>query len=111
VVGDVTILSNRSENVSFTKAYLPSGLAMLVPSKPSMKGWFPTKTFSLSLWIYIIILLFYYVMLVWFHEQVEDVVPDFHSSWLKQFGASLWIVCNGIFLNLDKSKPSFFFQY
>lgn len=33
VVGDVQIIANRSENVSFTKPYLTSGLAMLVPVK------------------------------------------------------------------------------
>lgn len=103
-VGDITILSNRSEKVSFTKPYMSSGLALLVPVKTDMKGWLPTNTFSWALWMCILTLFFYYILLVWFHELVEDVVPDFHGGWLKQIGASLWIICNGIFLNLDKSK-------
>ncbi|KAJ3702180.1 hypothetical protein LUZ61_005885 [Rhynchospora tenuis] len=107
VVGDVTILANRSQNVSFTKPYLSSGLAMLVPVEVDRYGWLPTKTFSLALWTCILTLLMYYIMLVWFHELVEGAVPDFRGSLMKQLGASLWIVCNGIFLNLDKRIRSY----
>ncbi|KAJ3702206.1 hypothetical protein LUZ61_005911 [Rhynchospora tenuis] len=103
VVGDVTILANRSENVSFTKPYLSSGLAMLVPVEVDRKGWLPTNAFSFALWMCILALLLYYVMLVWLHEEIEGNVQDFQdTSWKEQLGASLWIVSNGIFLNLDK---------
>ncbi|KAF3326858.1 glutamate receptor 2.3-like protein [Carex littledalei] len=103
VVGDVQILANRSENVSFTKPYLTSGLAMLVPVKVYRSGWVPTKAFSLSLWLCILAMVVYYIMLVWFHEVTgEQAVEGFQVRWLNQLGASLWIVCNGIFLNLDK---------
>lgn len=105
VVGDVQILANRSENVSFKKPYLTSGLAMLVPVKVSRSGWVPTKAFSLSLWLCILAMVVYYIMLVWFHEVTgEQAVEGFQVRWLNQLGASLWIVCNAIFLNLDKSK-------
>ncbi|KAJ4750118.1 Glutamate receptor [Rhynchospora pubera] len=113
VVGDVTILANRSQNVSFTKPYLSSGLAMLVPVEVDRYGWLPTKTFSLALWMCILALLLYYIMLVWFHELVfymlvEEEASDFRDgSLMEQLGASLWIVCNGIFLNLDKRIRSY----
>ncbi|KAJ1687594.1 hypothetical protein LUZ63_018984 [Rhynchospora breviuscula] len=108
VVGDVTIVPNRSENVSFTKPYLSSGLAMLVPNIVDRTGWLPTNAFSLELWMCILTLLVYYIMLVWFQELIgKDALADFQGNWMKQLGASLWIVCNAIFLNLDKKVRSY----
>ncbi|KAJ1687596.1 hypothetical protein LUZ63_018986 [Rhynchospora breviuscula] len=63
VVGDVTILADRSENVSFTKPYMSSGLAMLVPVEVDRKGWLPTKAFSLALWMCVLALLLWYIIL------------------------------------------------
>ncbi|KAJ4768040.1 Glutamate receptor [Rhynchospora pubera] len=76
-VGDITILENRSELVSFTKPYLSSGLAMLVPVEVDRKGWLPTKAFSLKLWTCILALLLYYIMLVWFHELIGEDNAEF----------------------------------
>ncbi|KAJ3702182.1 hypothetical protein LUZ61_005887 [Rhynchospora tenuis] len=108
VVGDVTIVPNRSDNVSFTKPYLSSGLAMLVPDIVDRTGWLPTNAFSLELWMCILTLLVYYIMLVWFQELIgKNASADFQGNWMKQLGASLWIVCNAIFLNLDKKIRSY----
>ncbi|KAJ1687595.1 hypothetical protein LUZ63_018985 [Rhynchospora breviuscula] len=108
VVGDVTILSDRSKNVSFTQPFLTSELVMLVPTSSTHIGWLSLKPFSRNLWICIVCILFCYIVLVWILEKDDgEADEDFHGPIWMQIAASVWILCNSIFLKIDQGVGSY----
>ncbi|KAJ3702207.1 hypothetical protein LUZ61_005912 [Rhynchospora tenuis] len=108
VVGDVTILADRSKNVSFTQPFLTSELVMMVPTKSTHIGWLSVKPFSLNLWISIVCILFGYVILVWLLERNDqEADPDFRGPIWMQFAAAVWLLCNSIFLKIDEGVGSY----
>lgn len=58
VVGDITILANRSKFVDFTLPYTESGVRMLVPVQHGTRQtmWIFVKPFSWDLWLFIVII-------------------------------------------------------
>ncbi|XP_073117129.1 glutamate receptor 2.3-like [Elaeis guineensis] len=94
VVGDVTILAERSANVTFTEPFLVSGLSMLVRVKPDHKTLMLTKPFSKAVWILIFSTLIYTGIIIWYIEHRRN--PEFHGPWWTQLGATLWLMFSSI---------------
>ncbi|GAB4827036.1 hypothetical protein Ancab_033916 [Ancistrocladus abbreviatus] len=97
VVGDVTILANRSELVDFTQAYAMSGLSMVVPlrSHESQKALLFMKPFTPLFWLVIGATLAYTTFTVWALE--HQLNPDFQGPVKKQLNATLSFIFSSIF--------------
>ncbi|WOL12416.1 hypothetical protein Cni_G21183 [Canna indica] len=95
VVGDITILANRSKNVTFTEPFLSSGLSMLVPVKLNHTPWMILKTFTKEVWILFLVTLIYTAVVVWYLERGSN--PEFDQAWPAQLGAALWLTFSTIF--------------
>ncbi|KAJ4750117.1 Glutamate receptor [Rhynchospora pubera] len=109
VVGDVTIIAERSKNVSFTQPFLTSELVMLILQKGTHIGWLSLKPFSRDLWICISVIIFWFIVLVWYLERNDAAADeDFRDPerW-KHWAASVWLLCNSIFLKIDQGVGSY----
>ncbi|KAF5201854.1 Glutamate receptor 2.2 [Thalictrum thalictroides] len=81
VVGDVTILANRSNYVEFTQPYAESGLTMVVPVKLEKKAWLFVKPFTTTTWL-VVSIVFAYTMFVAFPKG-SPIARDFSKAFLK----------------------------
>ncbi|CAL9234776.1 unnamed protein product [Arabidopsis halleri] len=90
VVGDVTIIANRSLYVDFTLPYTESGVFMLVPMKDSKNKntWVFLKPWSLDLWVTTACFFVYIGFIVWILE--HRVNTDFRGPPHHQIGTSFW---------------------
>ncbi|XP_078152782.1 glutamate receptor 2.2-like [Carex rostrata] len=108
-VGDLTTTSFRSEKVSFTKSFVTSGFAMIIPMKHDNVSMMLTKPFTPLLWITIFTLLFYNFGAVWYlernHKKADE---DFHGPWYRQLSATFWIIGNTIFQNYGDKVGNFY---
>ncbi|KAH7838792.1 hypothetical protein Vadar_031232 [Vaccinium darrowii] len=95
-VGDITILAERWKNVEFTAPFTESGLSMVVPVKPSPKGWIFLHPFTLGMWLAIVVALVYTMFIVWFIEHRSN--PEFSGPWKDQLGNALWFTFSSLFL-------------
>ena len=78
VVGDVTILANRSETVDFTLPFTESGWTMLVKVKREERnGWIFIKPWNSDLWIASFVFFIFTGFVVWMIE--HRVNPDFRG--------------------------------
>ncbi|KAF8411018.1 hypothetical protein HHK36_003557 [Tetracentron sinense] len=93
VVGDVTILANRSTYVEFTQPYAESGLSMIVPvkSEESQKAWIFLKPFTTNMWLATCAIFLYTMFMVWFLEHQSN--PDFRGP----LSTTLWFTFSTIF--------------
>ncbi|XP_024993031.1 glutamate receptor 2.7-like [Cynara cardunculus var. scolymus] len=98
VVGDVTILANRSKYVEFTQPFTESGLSMVVPvkSEPYM-AWKFMRPFTVEMWLATFGILFYTMFVVWFME--HQVNQEFRGPWKEQLGTALWFTFNSLFFS------------
>ncbi|KAK3437317.1 hypothetical protein EUGRSUZ_C01857 [Eucalyptus grandis] len=90
VVGDTTILANRSLYVDFTIPYAESGVAMLVPYKDnkSKKAWVFLKPLTWDLWLATGCFFVFIALVVWILE--HRINEDFRGPATHQVGTSLW---------------------
>ncbi|KAJ1394003.1 Solute-binding protein family 3/N-terminal domain of MltF [Sesbania bispinosa] len=96
IVGDVTILSNRSKDVWFTIPYTESGLLLIFPVETEGSAWLFTKPFSWEMWIATIAILIYTTFIIWFLE--HHLNPDFgHGSLKNQISTTLWFAFNSLY--------------
>ncbi|KAF7119699.1 hypothetical protein RHSIM_Rhsim13G0184400 [Rhododendron simsii] len=95
-VGDITILAERWKDVEFTEPFTESGLAMVVPVKPSPKAWIFLEPFTLAMWLTTAAVLLYTMFIVWFVEHRSN--PDFSGPWNDQLGNALWFTFSSLFL-------------
>ncbi|PSS24600.1 Glutamate receptor 2.7 like [Actinidia chinensis var. chinensis] len=97
VIGDVTILANRSRYMDFTQPFVESHLTMLVTAKPEgERAWMFLKPFTKELWAATGCILAYTVFIVWLLERKAN--PEFHGrSWLHQLGTSFWFTYTSLF--------------
>lgn len=93
-VGDITIMSQRYTLVDFTEPYTESGLAMVVPTKPT-EGWIFLKPFSIGLWIATGGILVYTMFVVWFIEHRSN--EEFSGSRKDQLENALWFTFSSLF--------------
>ncbi|XP_042515369.1 glutamate receptor 2.7-like [Macadamia integrifolia] len=80
VVGDITILANRSKYVGFTQPYTVSGVRMVVPIKKDDNGssWWFMKPLTTELWLTTILIIVLKGFLVWIFERKEN--PEFQGT-------------------------------
>ncbi|XP_058113826.1 glutamate receptor 2.9-like isoform X2 [Magnolia sinica] len=87
VVGDTTIIANRSNYVEFTQPYVESDIAMIVPVKhedgTNCPWWF-LKPLTKEMWLTTIGLFLFKGILVWIFE--HDKNPEFQGSFPQQAG-------------------------
>ncbi|KAA8515183.1 hypothetical protein F0562_018362 [Nyssa sinensis] len=96
VVGDITILADRSKYVEFTQPFAESGLSMLVPVRPQAhKAWMFMKPFTMEMWIVTASILIYTMAIVWFLEHQSN--PEFRGPWKNQLGTALWFTFSSLF--------------
>ncbi|KAF8411016.1 hypothetical protein HHK36_003555 [Tetracentron sinense] len=97
VVGDVTILANRSKYVEFTQSYAESGLSMIVPVKSEVthNAWIFIKPFTTNMWLVTGAIFLYTMFMVWFLEHQSN--PEFSGQWKNQLGNTLWFTFSTIF--------------
>ncbi|GJU05553.1 glutamate receptor 2.9-like protein [Tanacetum coccineum] len=96
VVGDVTILANRSKYVDFTQPFTESGLSMVVPVKSEPDwAWKFMKPFTPEMWLATFGILFYTMFVVWYME--HQVNHEFRGPWKDQLGTALWFTFSSLF--------------
>ncbi|KAK2632939.1 hypothetical protein EUGRSUZ_L00861, partial [Eucalyptus grandis] len=90
VVGDTTIIANRSLYVDFTLPYTESGGAMLVPYKDdtSKKAWVFLKPLTWGLWLTTVCFFVFIALVVWTLE--HRINEDFRGPATHQVGTSFW---------------------
>ncbi|GAU26660.1 hypothetical protein TSUD_314370 [Trifolium subterraneum] len=90
VVGDVTIIANRSNYADFTMPYTESGVTMVVSMKDKRKknAWTFLKPLTWDLWVASTCSLLFIGFVVWILE--HRVNNDFRGSPSHQIGTSLW---------------------
>lgn len=104
VVGDITILSNRSKNVEFTQPYTESGLTMVVPAKSKESPWMFMKPFTGGVWLVVAFILIYTMFIVWFLEHPSN--PEFKGSLKDQIANAMWFAFCSLFFAHSKYKCS-----
>ncbi|PIA57957.1 hypothetical protein AQUCO_00500113v1 [Aquilegia coerulea] len=97
VVGDVTILDNRSNFVDFTQPYAESALTMVVRVKQENRTWLFVLPFNRDLWIVAIFAFVYTMFVVWFLEHRSN--PEFRGPWKNQLGTAMWVTFTTLFLS------------
>ncbi|KAJ8549505.1 hypothetical protein K7X08_033212 [Anisodus acutangulus] len=97
IVGDITILAERTKYVEFTQPFAESGLTMVVPVKfdGSKKAWMFLKPFTGNMWIATGGVLVYTMLVVWFMEHQSN--PEFRGLWKDQFGTAMWFTFSSLF--------------
>ncbi|KAB1205094.1 Glutamate receptor 2.7 [Morella rubra] len=90
VVGDVTILANRSNFVDFTLPYTESGVSMVVPITDNGKknAWVFLKPLTWDLWLTSCCFFVFIGFVVWVLE--HRINEDFRGNHANQIGTSLW---------------------
>ncbi|XWS17898.1 hypothetical protein CRYUN_Cryun33cG0108000 [Craigia yunnanensis] len=90
VVGDTTIVANRSRYVDFTLPYTESGVSMIVPIRDSKRknAWVFLKPLTWDLWVISACFFVFIGFVVWVLEHRINV--DFRGPPLYQAGTSFW---------------------
>ncbi|TXG62337.1 hypothetical protein EZV62_013700 [Acer yangbiense] len=90
VVGDTTIVANRSRNVDFTLPYTESGVSMIVPIKDNKKknAWVFLKPLTWELWVTSACFFVFIGFVVWVLE--HRINEDFRGPIEYQVGTSFW---------------------
>ncbi|CAM8889333.1 unnamed protein product [Rhodiola kirilowii] len=90
VVGDVTIVANRSLYVDFTLPYTESGVTMIVPIKDdsTKNAWVFLKPLTPKLWITSLSFFIFIGFVVWVLEHRTN--EDFRGPPLYQIGTMFW---------------------
>ncbi|XP_075667605.1 glutamate receptor 2.9-like [Castanea sativa] len=95
VVGDVTILADRLQDVDFTLPYAESGLTMIVPTKPERSLLMFMKPFTRDMWLVTAAIMIYTMLIVWFLESQSN--PEFSGPWKNQLSTALWFTFSSLF--------------
>ncbi|KAH7859108.1 hypothetical protein Vadar_031628 [Vaccinium darrowii] len=90
VVGDVTILANRSNSVDFTLPFTESSVAMIVPIQDDGRknAWIFMKPLQMDLWLTIGVFFIFTGFVVWVLEHREN--KQFRGPPSKQVGMIFW---------------------
>ncbi|XP_059638970.1 glutamate receptor 3.5-like [Cornus florida] len=106
-VGDITITTERWDQVEFTVPFIESGLLIVVPVKPrTSKAWLFLKPFTMKMWVATGAIFFYTMFIVWFLEQRSN--PEFSGPWKEQLGNVLWFTFSTLFFaHREKIKSNY----
>lgn len=90
VVGDITILADRSCSADFTLPFTESGVSIIVPVKGDDRrnAWIFTEPLEKELWITIGVFFVYTGLVIWVLE--HRVNSEFRGTPGKQVGMILW---------------------
>ncbi|PIA37057.1 hypothetical protein AQUCO_03100069v1 [Aquilegia coerulea] len=89
VVGDVTIVANRSQHVDFTLPFTESGVSMVVPIKGGDRNaWIFLKPLTMDLWLTTGIFFIITGFVVWVLE--HRINKDFRGRPAQQVGMIFW---------------------
>ncbi|EOY20467.1 Glutamate receptor, partial [Theobroma cacao] len=90
VVGDTTIVANRSQYVDFTLPYTESGVSMIVPIRDNRRknAWVFLKPLTWDLWVASACFFFFIGFVVWVLE--HRINEDFMGPPSYQAGTSFW---------------------
>ncbi|KAJ1433529.1 Ionotropic glutamate receptor [Sesbania bispinosa] len=82
VVGDISIVANRSQYVDFTLPYSESGVRMLVPVQHGRHQtmWIFVKPFSWDLWLCIVIISMFIGLVILIMERNAHTLPNHHNE-------------------------------
>ncbi|PIA57961.1 hypothetical protein AQUCO_00500116v1 [Aquilegia coerulea] len=109
IVGDITILANRSNYVEFTQPYAESDLTMIVPVKKQERDWLFTRPFTGNMWLVLGIVFMYTMFVVWFLEHRDN--PEFNKGpWKNQLSTAMWFTFSTLFFAHKESLRSNFTQ-
>lgn len=97
---DVTILAERSRNVSFTQPYTESGLSLIFPAETEDSAWLIMKPFSWEIWIATIGILIYTMIIIWFLE--HHLNPEFGGPLKTQISTTMWFAFSSLFFAHSK---------
>ncbi|XP_065877224.1 glutamate receptor 2.9-like [Euphorbia lathyris] len=95
IVGDITILAERSERMEFTQPYAESGLSMIVPVKSEESAWMFMKPFTWEMWVVTGSILIYTMCIVWFLEHQTN--PEFRGPLKNQIGTAVLFTFSSLF--------------
>ncbi|XXG61482.1 hypothetical protein AAC387_Pa05g0083 [Persea americana] len=97
VVGDVSIVANRTQYADFSRHYTVTGVRMVVLEKPEAgKAWMFVKPFTKSMWALTIAIFLYNGLIVWLIEKAGDEELK-SSSFSSQFGSLVWLSVTALF--------------
>ena len=105
MVGDVTILANRSKLVEFTQPYAESGLSMIVPTKFEESAWIFMRPITGTMWVVTGAIVIYTVLIVWLLVHKHN--PEFNGPWQNQIGTALWFTFSSLFFAHSKQLSPF----
>ncbi|KAJ6329873.1 hypothetical protein OIU76_008656 [Salix suchowensis] len=90
VVGDVTIVFNRSLYIDYTLPFTESGVSMIVPIADSntKNAWVFMKPLTWDLWVVSFLFFLFFGFVVWVLE--HRINEDFRGSASHQAGTSFW---------------------
>ncbi|XP_054779255.1 glutamate receptor 2.7-like [Prosopis cineraria] len=95
IVGDVTILEDRSKNVSFTQPYTDSGLSLIFPAETEGTTFLFVKPFSWQMWLATAAIFFYTTLAIWFLE--HPLNPYYKGTWKTQLSNTTWFAFSSLF--------------
>ena len=107
VVGDTTIIYNRSRFVDFTLPYSESGVQILVPIRDnrSKNAWVFLKPLTWNLWVAIFCFFVFIGFVVWVLE--HRINEDFRGPPSHQVGTSFWFSFSTmVFSHSNSLSPS-----
>ncbi|XP_039119938.1 glutamate receptor 2.7-like [Dioscorea cayenensis subsp. rotundata] len=92
VVGDITVIANRSQYVDFTLPYTESGVSMIVPVKDQSRknAWTFAEPLSTSLWIASGVFFIFTGIVVWILEHRVNV--EFRGPPSNQIGTIFYFI-------------------
>ena len=111
VVGDITIVFNRSNYVDFTLPYTESGVSMIVPIKDSKKrnAWVFLQPLTWDLWVTSGCFFIFIGFVVWVLE--HRVNEDFRGPAGQQVGTSFWFSFSTMVFSQSNKCPINFLDF
>ncbi|CAJ2658909.1 unnamed protein product [Trifolium pratense] len=95
IVGDITILAERSRNVSFTQPYTESGLSLIFPAENDDSAWLFMKPFSWEMWFATVVILIYTMFIIWLLE--HHLNPKSGGPLKNQISTIMWFTFSSLF--------------
>lgn len=105
VVGDVTIVTNRTRIVDFTQPFMPSGLVVVVPFKEQKSSpWSFLQPFTTQMWCVTGAFFLFVGSVVWILE--HRLNPEFRGSPRKQLITVFWFSFSTMFFSHRENTVS-----
>ncbi|KAH1220825.1 Glutamate receptor 3.4 [Glycine max] len=104
VVGDVTIVTNRTRIVDFTQPFMPSGLVVVVPVEKKSSPWSFLEPFTAQMWLVTGAFFLFVGTVVWILEHRHN--PEFRGSPRKQLITVFWFSFSTMFFSHRENTVS-----